>query len=158
MNGRDQSLRKARRSNREVDWSTYKRLRNYCTNAIRSAKGDYHKQLMNENINNPRNFWKSIKTVIPNKSNLAGTKSIPFLKDDITELEDSECANKSNIFCSHLKHQSFKMTNLVWRKLRSKPIRTVNKFKFGYISKLWVEKQLKSLKRHKATGLDNLPA
>ena len=82
MNERDQSLRKARRSNREVDWSAYKRLRNYCTNAIRSAKVNYHKKLMNENINNPRNFWKSIKSAIPNKSNSAGTTSIPFLKDE----------------------------------------------------------------------------
>ena len=49
------------------------------------------------------------------------------------------------------------MTNLVWRKLKSKPIRTVNKFKFRYISRIWVQKQLKSLKSHKATGLDNLP-
>ena len=72
---------------------------------------------MNGNINNQRNFWKSMKSVIPNKSNSAGTTSIPFLKN---ELEDSKCASKSNIFCSyfspvasHLKRQSFKMKNLV---------------------------------------------
>ena len=56
---------------------------------------------MNENINNPRNFWKSIKSVIPNKSDLAGTTSVPFLKDELTELEYSKCASKSNIFCSY---------------------------------------------------------
>ena len=28
-------------------------------------------------------------------------------------------------------------------------------FVFGYVSKLFVEKELKSLKRHKSTGIDN---
>ena len=48
------------------------------------------------------------------------------------------------------------MTNLVWR---PHPIRhkTRKVFKFSYVSKLFVEKQLKVLQRGKSTGLDELP-
>ena len=38
MNERDIQLWKARRINKESDWSDYKRRKNACTNAIRSAK------------------------------------------------------------------------------------------------------------------------
>ena len=81
MNERDMLLRKARRTCKEVDWSNYKRKKNFCTNTIRSAKAQYHKNMLTENANNPRNFWKCIKNVIPNKST-GNTTSAPFLKDD----------------------------------------------------------------------------
>ena len=60
INERDIQLRKARRTNKEIDWSDYKRRKNACTNAIPSAKSRYHKELINENVNNPRQFWKNI--------------------------------------------------------------------------------------------------
>ena len=36
--------------------------------------------------------------------------------------------------------------------------KTDQTFKFKYVSKIFVEKQLRELKRHKATGIDELPA
>ena len=41
MNDRDKLLRKARKTNSELDWSKYKRSKNLCTNAVRSAKSKY---------------------------------------------------------------------------------------------------------------------
>ena len=52
MNERDIQLRKVRRTNKESDCSDCKRRKNACTNAIRSAKNRYHKDLINENVNN----------------------------------------------------------------------------------------------------------
>ena len=54
MNERGIQLRKARRTKKESDWSDYKPRKNACTNAIRSAKNSYHKELINENVNNQR--------------------------------------------------------------------------------------------------------
>ena len=49
MNESDKLLRKARRTCKEMDWSSYKRKKNLCTNTIRSAKAQYHKNMITEN-------------------------------------------------------------------------------------------------------------
>ena len=38
MNARDKVLRKARKTNKECDWSNYKRLKNFCNNKVKQAK------------------------------------------------------------------------------------------------------------------------
>ena len=73
-------LRKARRTNKESDWSDYKCRKNACTNAIRSTKNCYHEELINENVNNPRQFWKNKNEVI-SKNGSKITSSVPFIKD-----------------------------------------------------------------------------
>ena len=79
MNQRDIQLRKARRTNRESDWSDYKHRKNACTNAIRSARNRYHKELIIENVNDPRQFWKNIKEVITKNGNKIPS-FVPFIK------------------------------------------------------------------------------
>ena len=57
-----------------------------------------------------------------------------------------------------MKTKAFPLLNYVWNKVTlHRPI-TNSIFKFNYVSKLFVEKELKQLKVNKATGLDNLPA
>lgn len=46
----------------------------------------------------------------------------------------------------------------MWRKLPSVPLKTTMRFQLKYVSKIFVEKQLKSMKKKKATGLDGLPS
>jgi hypothetical protein len=72
---RDYYLRKARKSGKEIDWSTYRRLRNDVTRSIRQSKADYTRQIFRENINTPRKFWNQIKKCFPTKeSRDAGSK------------------------------------------------------------------------------------
>ncbi len=68
MDDRDKRLRKARRSKNETDWVAYKHLRNHCTNLIKRSKASFHRNLLAENIGNPRKFWSTIKTIVPSKS------------------------------------------------------------------------------------------
>ena len=58
---------------------------------------------------------------------------------------------------STLKAKVMPLTNFTWK--MSHPIRTVTQksFQFSYVSKIFIEKKLKSLKRNKATGIDDLP-
>ena len=129
MNERDMQLRKARRTNKESDWSDYKRRKNACTNAIRSAKNRYHKELINENVNNPRQFWKNIKEVIP-KNGSKITSSVPFIKDySASDNDESQHKSKADIFCmffssvaNDLKRKTIKLCNFTWKKLKSNPI------------------------------------
>ena len=70
MNNRDYHLRKARRTKAEVDWSTYKRLRNRVNCLINTAKQSYNKNLLTENANDPKRFWKAIKSIFPTKEEM----------------------------------------------------------------------------------------
>ena len=67
MNRRDQTLRRARKSKSNDDWESYKTLRNKCSKKIKKAKSNYHKKVLNDNINKPK-FWSEIKNVFPGKS------------------------------------------------------------------------------------------
>ena len=115
-------------------------------------------------MNNPRQFWKNIKEVIP-KSKSKITSSAPFIKDySVSDNDESQQKRKANIFCTffssvanNLKRKTIKLCNFTWRKLKSNLIRTTSKFKFRLVNKFWVKNQLRLLKRSKATGPDNLP-
>ena len=95
MNKRDQLLRKAEKSGRQEHWKIYKKKRNRCTKMVRKAKRDYHKRLLQENSRNPRNFWKYIKEIIPNKSKNKSSNSVPFIKSTIGNAVKS----KAQVFC-----------------------------------------------------------
>ncbi|XP_057299399.1 uncharacterized protein LOC130630019 [Hydractinia symbiolongicarpus] len=56
-----------------------------------------------------------------------------------------------------LKQAAFPLQNFIWKKPKQYDRRTDKTFKFEYVSKLFVERELQSLKRKKAAGWDNLP-
>ena len=56
MKNRDYHPRKAERTKAEVDWSTYKRLRNRVNRLTDKAKQSYNKNLLTENANDPKRF------------------------------------------------------------------------------------------------------
>lgn len=68
MAERDHFYRQARRTNTELHWSRYKSLRNQVTAMIRKAKSSYNGRIIEENSDDPKNFWKAVKKVLPNKS------------------------------------------------------------------------------------------
>lgn len=63
MNKRDQLLRKARKTKDDGLWREYKRERNKCNNEVKKAKASFHQQLLNDTRQNPRKFWKAIKSI-----------------------------------------------------------------------------------------------
>ena len=100
----------------------------------------------------PKSFWDTIKRIFPTKC----TSRIPPSTD--------EASIKANSFCSYfstivqtLKGKIFLLTNTAWKMPKKSSSRTDKVFRFKYVSKIFVEKELKSFKRKKATGLDNLP-
>ena len=68
MAEKDHFYRQARRTNTELHWSRYKSLRNQVTTMIRKAKSSYNRRIIEENSDDPKNFWKAVKKVLPNKS------------------------------------------------------------------------------------------
>lgn len=48
------------------DWLNYKKCWNQVTFAIRAAKASYSRNLIQDNLDNPRNFWRTIRKILPN--------------------------------------------------------------------------------------------
>ena len=154
MNNRDKLLRKARKSKSVDDSAGYKRLRNYCTNLVKRAKVSFHRNLLNENTGCPRKFWSTIKTIFPLKS----------LKAQNQAQNHAHRQERVNNFSDYFKNAivslkllKMSLQNFTWRYTKTPTNRTNKKFTISYISKVFIEKELRSLKRNKATGLDEPP-
>ena len=69
MNERDSFLRKARKTESEVDWNTYWRLRNQVSNRMKIEKRRCQRNEIQDNLVNPKSFWRAIKSIFPNDNN-----------------------------------------------------------------------------------------
>ena len=65
---RDRAWKKARLSNNDEDWENAKRLRNWANNASKAAKAHYLQNELNNNLADPKKFWRNIKTVLPDSN------------------------------------------------------------------------------------------
>ena len=149
MNRRDMLLRRARRlKNDQQSWTDYRLLRNRCTSALRKAKANYHRNLLEENRLSPRKFWKAIKSIFPIR-----TKSSAFqLKNRVNDF-----ANYFTNIVTKMKLVAYPLINFAWRYHKKEPLRTKSMFTFSYVSVVFVESELRKLKRNKAAGIDSLP-
>ena len=165
MHTRDYYLKCARRTNAEVDWSMYRRLRNSVTTAIKLSKAKYCRNLLRNNIDTPKGFWKSIKSLFPVKNK----SSKPTIMD-INRERTKDKAKIANGFCSFfstvgskLHKQVVSIYNVTWKLFLNKKLEdNINPykriFKFTAVSKTAIEKVLKSLKVSKSSGPDNITA
>ena len=116
--------------------------------------------MLKENSGNPNKFWKSLKTIYPTKS----TTGPSIHSFDIDGVKTDDPARISNAFCtffatvtSKLRESAIPLRDFVSRNPAATPQRTDKQFKFHPVSKLEVERELRSIKRTKSTGIDNLP-
>ena len=68
MNLCDTYPRKYRKTKLEIDHSKYKRQGNKVNNMIKSCKQNFSKNLLTENVHDPKKFWKSLKKIYPTKT------------------------------------------------------------------------------------------
>ena len=137
MNTRDKVPRKARKTNKECGWSSYKRLKNLCNNKVKQAKQKYQKDLLLENRNKPTKFWNCIKEMFPSK------ESVPIpVTTIIGNVKSTENANSIYTFftniAQNLKYETFKLRDFIWKKPPTLNTPTKS-FNFSYISRIFVE-------------------
>mgnify|MGYP001794933248 CR=1 FL=1 len=116
MNSKDQLLGKARKTNNEIDWSTYKRQRNKVSGMIKNCKAKYHRDLLEENANSPDKFWFAIKKLFPTKNAKEPGAVFIVNKENITDkgvIVNSFCKFFSNVARS-LKRNTLPLYNFVW--------------------------------------------
>ena len=63
---RDLMLKLAKRSASAADWKKYKSARNKVTNMIKTAKYKFYKNCFENQENNPKGIWKTIKSLMGN--------------------------------------------------------------------------------------------
>ena len=125
-------------------------MRSFCTNQVRRANANYHQDLLNENCDNPRKFWATIKSVFPTKTCKSQVQSI-----------GQDKTKKFSVYFKNviplLKQKSMPLTDFTWRFIEKLPNHTNKNFIIKSIPKVFVEKELRALCRNKATGLHELP-
>ena len=158
-------MKVARRTGSEKDWSSYKRARNNVTYSIRESKAQYFRNVFQEKIDRPKDFWKQIKKVFPSK-----TKSTSITSINVNGKSTSDKKSISNAFCSFFTNVGSSLHSL----LSKLPINTCWKvynpstnaeslnpdskiFNFSDVSLSDVLKGLKKIETKKAAGPDNLP-
>ena len=157
MNKRDFHLRRARKTNAEVDWSAYRQARNYVSNKIKSQKWYFHRKEFDNNLGNPTAFWKTMKRVFPNKK---GNSTVP----DCMKMSEGLVTDKRTIgenfnrffttAASRLMENVQSMDNI----LGSDDDFTDGRFVFHPVTYSFIYRQLTKLKVNKAMRLDQIPS
>ena len=158
MNLRDGLLRKARRTNQGGDWSSYKRQRNRVSGLVKKCKSRYNRDLLKDCGDSPDKFWAAIKKLYPTK--------LPSEHGSAFVINGSKSTDKSliaNSFCEYfstvvrnLKSKLILLRDFVWSKPAEEylPNKVMeSQFTFKAAKELEILKELKNLKRKKASGL-----
>ena len=116
MRDHDYLLTKARRTKCSSDWLTYKLKRNYVNNLLRKEKATFNKQMLNENLSKPQQFWKTIKKIYPNKKSSSTTSHVMKLnnRNDICTFK-SKIANAFGKFFANVVQELKKSLNVFWK-------------------------------------------
>lgn len=85
---------KARNTSLPTDWLAFKQLRNKCSSLIKKSKSEYYLSITTENLNDPRRFWKTIKSLSVSKT----THTLPtsVMKDSVAVHDKFEILNCFN--------------------------------------------------------------
>ena len=153
MNERGHVHNLALRTNKELHWSSYKRLRNVVTLKLRKEKQRYFNEQLRETKGDSRGTWKNLKQLLGNCSKSSGAAARTA----------NEAKEKCNIFnrffvsCAEdlrSTHRSSARSFFKWLPQIDRP----GKFKLRKITVSEVRKALKELKSKKATGVDGIPS
>ncbi|CAB4019684.1 Hypothetical predicted protein [Paramuricea clavata] len=166
MISRDYYLKQARQTNQELHWSTYRRLRNLVTSAIKHNKANFCRNLLYNNGESPKTFWKLIKKLYPGNNKTSKSSFFKVnneLVSDTRKIANGFCRYFSTIG-SRLQQNVVTITNKTCSSLRNDDnlMHTINPtgkfFKFSKVNCSKVAKILQSMRISKAAGPDNLPA
>ena len=159
INHRNKLLKKARKTNKEIDWTKYKKHRNIAYYKIRAAKSNYFKTALSTNVNNPKVYWDHM-------NDLVKRKPIPQqitlqLNNKLTSdpMEVAEAFNYAfvNVASKYIDHSSLIAPdpNKLKQFVDSRKIQG-DEFNIPFITKKFVIETINSMSTTKATGLDQI--
>jgi exonuclease III len=137
----------------------FKRQRNYLVGFIRRVKSDYYTTIIEENKLDPRNLWKSLKSILPHYK----TAQLMKLKVNNEIITDPvKLANAVNEFFVNIGKTIVNSGNTratgTTPSVFQKRVPDDVTFVMPTVSKEFVLKELKSMPTNKATGIDGISA
>ena len=148
MKQREYQHRMAIKTNKEIFWSAYRKLRNSVTAKLRKERDNYYSTKL-AGKQDQREMWKTLKEILPISKKVGGSAS------SVAGLT----AEKFNTFFTNI---VLKLKNLFFERDSGLPVildpRTCNAFQLAEITSDFVARELSNLKMNKATGLDDLSA
>ena len=128
-------------------------------NLVKKAKNQYLQNQLNECANEPKNFWKTLKSIFPTNGKEKLVKTF-YINDKLTH-DPSSIANGFNTFfanvASTVKSKSILLKNFIWAQPTKRTPKTYNTFRLKSVSTTDVYKLLRKLQKKKAGGTDDLP-
>ncbi|CAB3981669.1 Hypothetical predicted protein [Paramuricea clavata] len=136
-------------------WCTYKKWRNRTVHIIKKSKEDYYKNLLTDNVHNPRQLWKILKDILPTND------TVSQITLNINGKEISDPIEVGDLFNEYFSS----IANNFDISLLNNPINThlpiaTNHIKFT-IPLITIDDILNlaaELDQNKSTGLDGIPA
>ena len=159
MDYRDVLQRKFCKSKTTGNYEKYKHQRYKVNKLIKRAKQSYNKNLLDEKTKNATSFWRTLKSIFPNKPKLKLTRTTFKVNEE--EIPNKETiANGFGEFFSSIAItllQTLHPTkDFVWNIPKNLPIRTIQKFSFHSVTPSEICKCLRKLRRKTAHGIDEL--
>ena len=110
---KDKALKKAKNSNKQEDWDIARYLRNKTGKIIEEAKINYLNDNLISTYNDPKRFWRSIYSILPNKKK--NDKSKIHLNDEKgNNINDCDSADYINNYFTNIGPQLAERFNKEW--------------------------------------------
>ena len=168
INDRDKAFHKYTHVKSEENFNSFQMFRNKVQNLVYSAKKDYFTNSIEQNKNDSKSLWKTLKSLgLPSKKGSDNSSSNICLKIDGNICFDKKLiADTFNNFYTTV---ACKLVEKLPKCVQMYGCSFVNQFyaekgvfpnsySFSLISESKVLKYLTSLSAHKATGLDGIPS
>ncbi len=98
---------KAEKTGSATDWIVFRHPGNKCSYLIKKAKSEYYLSITTKNLNDPRKFWKSIKSL----SVTTNSHVLPIfvMKDSVTvhNKMETNCFNKHYVSSGSLFNSAY---------------------------------------------------
>ena len=90
------ALKKAKKSNRILDWEASNQLKNLCCTAVKQAKQTFVVDEIKRNAKDSKKFWAAMRSIVPSKK--GKSKLINLVDDDKNEVEKDKVSEYINSF------------------------------------------------------------
>ena len=156
MRDRDWYHRKARKSNSEKHWYTYRKLRNKVNRLVKSAKSKYYCDLIEEARGDHGKMWKAVNEACYRNSSSEKVQCI--ISDGIQHTTSKSIAVALNSFFASIGKRLADKITTTWSNCNLVLEQPLSQFQLTELEESFVLQQLTSLKTNKAIGLDKISA
>ena len=150
---KNQALKKARKSNRILDWDNSNRLKNLCCTSVKRAKQTFVVDEINRNAKDAKKFWASMKAIVPSKK--GKSKLINLVDSEKKSIDKEKVSEFINEFFTGIGPKLAQKHNNAWS-FSGQPC--MNEMPKMEIDESEVVKVIKDINTSKSSSLKNISA